>query len=212
MTALMLDAFKEKLEYLNLAPNKRHSFIDFILTLSVMATKACTFENIQHRFIKAGMIDGDNLCFPVFGTIIATCRWNPSLEEYKNIENNINTIIHELCEFGDISKEVYDGLNIVKDRNSLGCEVMWDSSIKQESYQRTKCLTHKNQIYLRKERLSQKQWIKNERKEMANRKQYKKITRNNAIVGCVCKKLELGGLHSNAEIGTGKKRELVVLK
>ncbi len=94
----MLDALKEKLAYLNLASNKRHSLIDLISTFSVMATKACTIKKIQHGFIKAGMIDGNNVRFPVFDKIIATCRWNPSVEEYKNIENNMNTTIHEACE------------------------------------------------------------------------------------------------------------------
>jgi hypothetical protein len=62
------------------------------------------------------MIDADNLRYPVFDEIIATCKRNPSVEEYKNIENNMNTIIHESCEFGHISEEVYDRLNIVRDR------------------------------------------------------------------------------------------------
>ncbi len=35
MKALMLDAFKEQLAYLNLASNKRYSLVDFIYTLSV---------------------------------------------------------------------------------------------------------------------------------------------------------------------------------
>jgi hypothetical protein len=157
MKELMLDVFKEKLEYLNLAPNMTHSLIDFISTLSVMATKACTIKNIQHEFIMAGMIDDNNLHFPVVNKIIATCRCNPSVEEYKNIENNINTIIHESCDFGHISKEVYNGLNIVRDRDSMGCKVMWDATISQKSYQHTKCLTHKLQIYLGNERLSQNQ-------------------------------------------------------
>ncbi len=39
---------------------------------------------------------------------------------------------------------------------------------------------------------------------MANRKHNKKITCNDAIGGCLCKKLELGGLLSNTEIGTVK--------
>ena len=38
------------------------------------------------------MIDADNLRYPVFDEIIATCKRNPSVEEYKNIENNMNTI------------------------------------------------------------------------------------------------------------------------
>ncbi len=85
MKALMLDAFKDKLEHLNLAPNKRNSLIDFISSLSVMATKACTVKIIQHGFIEAGMIDAENLQYTEFDKIIATCRWSPSVEEYKNI-------------------------------------------------------------------------------------------------------------------------------
>jgi hypothetical protein len=73
MKALMSDAFKEKLEDLKLALNKRHSLVDFISTLSVMATKACTVKNIRHGFIKAGMIDINNLQYPVLNKIISTC-------------------------------------------------------------------------------------------------------------------------------------------
>ncbi len=92
MKALMSDAFKEKLEDLNLAPNKRHSLIDFISTLSVMATKACTVKYIQHGFIEAGMIDINNLRYPVFDKIISTCQQTQSVEEYKNIENNMKSL------------------------------------------------------------------------------------------------------------------------
>ncbi len=116
----------------------------------------------------------------------------------------MNTIIHESCEFGHISKEVYDFLIIVRDRDSMGREVMRDATISQESYQCTKCLTHEHQLYLRKKRLSQNQQIETERKELANRKHHEKMTRDNAIVGSSCKKLELGGLLSDAEIGTVK--------
>jgi hypothetical protein len=63
---------------------------------------------------------------------------------------------------------------------------------------------HEHQLYLRKERLSQNQQIETERKELANPKHHKKITCNDAIVGSLCKKLELGHLLSNAEIGTVK--------
>jgi hypothetical protein len=159
MKALMLNAFKEKLDDLTLAPNKRHSLVDFISILSVMATKPCTVKNIQHGFIEAGMIDVDNLRYPVFDRIISTCRRNPSMEEYKNIENNMDIIINESYEFGHISEEVYDRLGIAKDRDGMGREVMRDATISQESYQRTKCLTHEHQIHLRKERLSQNQRI-----------------------------------------------------
>jgi hypothetical protein len=124
MKALMPDAFKENLEDLNLAPNKRHSLVDFISTLSDMATKACMVKNIQHGFIEARMIDINDLWYPVFNKIISTCRRIPSVEEYTNIENNMNTIIHESCKFGHISEEVYDRIGIARDRDSIGREVM----------------------------------------------------------------------------------------
>jgi hypothetical protein len=172
MKALMLNAFKEKLQDFNLALNKRQSLINFILTLSVMVTEACTVKNIQHGFVEKGMINDDNLRYPVFDKMIATCRRNPSVEEYKNIENNMSTIIYESCEFGHISEDVYDHLNVMRDRDSMGREVVRDATISQESYQHTKCLTHEHQIHLRRERLSQNQRIENEQKELANRKHH----------------------------------------
>jgi hypothetical protein len=86
----------------------------------------------------------------------------------------------------------------------MGPEVMRDATITQESYQCTKRLTHERQLYLQKEGLSQNQLIKTERKELANRKHHEKMTCNDAIVGSSCKKLDLGGLLSIAEIGTVK--------
>ncbi len=54
--------------------------------------------------------------------------------------------------------------------------------------------------------LFQNQQIESDRKDLANRKHqhHEKITRGDAIVGCLCKKLELGGLLSDVEIGTVK--------
>jgi hypothetical protein len=49
----------------------------------------------------------------------------------------------------------------------MGCKVLREATISQESYQRTKCLTHEHQINLRKERLAQNQSIKRQRKELA---------------------------------------------
>jgi hypothetical protein len=99
-------------------------------------------KNIQHGFTEAGMIDGNNLCFPVYDKIIATCRRHPSLEEYENIEKNMPTILNHSCDFGHISDDIYDKLGIMRDHGKMGREVMQDASISQESYQQTKCLTH----------------------------------------------------------------------
>jgi hypothetical protein len=79
MKALMIDAFKNKLDDLCLPSNKTKSLIDFISMLSAIATKICTVKNIQHGFMEAGMFDGDNLRFPVYDKNLAMCRQNPSL-------------------------------------------------------------------------------------------------------------------------------------
>jgi hypothetical protein len=73
MKALIIHAFKEQLnDDLNLAANKMKSLIDFILMLSEMTMKACSVINIQHGFIMTGQIDGRNMRFPVFDTILST--------------------------------------------------------------------------------------------------------------------------------------------
>ena len=125
-----------------------------------------------------------------------------SVGSTNNIENNMNTIIHESCEFGHISEEVYDRIGIPRDRDSMGREVMRYVTISQESYQRTKCISHEHQIHLRTKMLLWNQQIESDRKELAYCKHHEKITHDDGIVGCLCKKLELGGLLSDAEIGT----------
>ncbi len=107
-----------------------------------MATKACSVKNIQHGFIMTGQIDGRNMCFPVFDTILSTCRQNPKEEEYENIEKNMTNILYHSSDYGHISEDVYDQMGVVGDRDSMGCEVLHDATISQESYQHTKCLTN----------------------------------------------------------------------
>ena len=133
MKALMIHAFKEQLkDDLNLAANKMKSLINFISTLSEMATKACSVKNIQHGFIMTGQIDGWNMRFPVFNTILSMCRQNPKKEEYENIEKNMTNILYHSSEYGHVSKDVYNQMGIVRDRDSMGCEVMRESTISQE--------------------------------------------------------------------------------
>ncbi len=89
MKVLMIHAFKEQLNNdLNLAVNKMKSLIDFTSTLLEMAMKACSVKNIQHGFIMTEQIDGRNMRFPVFDTILSTWWQNAKKEEYENIEKN----------------------------------------------------------------------------------------------------------------------------
>jgi hypothetical protein len=77
------------------------------------------------------MIAGNNYPFPVYDKILATCRRNPSIAEYENIEKNMTMILHHSCEFGHISDEMYDQLEILQDPDKMGREVMRDATISQ---------------------------------------------------------------------------------
>ncbi len=80
------------------------------------------------------MIDGNNHPFLMYNKILAMCRRNPSMAEYENIEKKMTMILHHLCEFGHISDEMYDQLEILRDHDKMGHEVMQDATISQESY------------------------------------------------------------------------------
>ncbi len=211
MKALMIDTFKNKLYVLRLPSNKTKSLIDFISTLSAIATKVCTVKNIQHGFMEAGLFDGNNLRFPVNDKILATCRRNPSLAEYENIEKNMPTILHHSCEFGHVSDDIYDKLGIIRDRDKMGHEVTRDATISQESFQQTKCLTHEHQIRLRNERLSQNQRIESERKEVANHKHQEKISQDGELVNWLCKQLKVNGLLSDLRLALSRKSEYGIM-
>jgi hypothetical protein len=132
MKTLMIHAFKEELnDDLNHAANKMKSLIDFISTLSEMATNASSVKNIQHGFIMTGQIVGRNMRFPVFDTILSTCRQNPKKEEYEIIENNMTNILYHSSEYGHISEDVYNQMGIVRDCDSRGCKVLRDATISQ---------------------------------------------------------------------------------
>ncbi len=149
MKALMIDAFNKQLnDDLNLPPNKMKSIINSISALSEMATKACSVKNIQHGFIMDGLIDGINMCFPVFDTIISKCWQNPKKEEYENIEENMTNILYQSSGYGHIADKIYGQMGIVSDRDSMGSEVLHDATISQKNYLHAKCLTHEHQIHL----------------------------------------------------------------
>ena len=60
----------------------------------------------------------------------------------------MTNILYHSSEYGHILEDVYDQIDIVRDRDSIGCEILQEATISQESYQRTKCLTHEHQIHL----------------------------------------------------------------
>ncbi len=92
MKKLLIDTICKDLSSIKLAGNKRGALIDFLSILPKVATKA---YNIQHGFIKVGIIDADNHQYPVFNKMLATYHCNPIQEEYEYAKTNFPQVRQE---------------------------------------------------------------------------------------------------------------------
>ena len=120
MKKLLSEAISEDLSCIKLASNKRGALIDFISILPEVATKACTKSNIQHGFIEAGIIDEVNHRYPVFDKMLATCRRNPTTEEYNIAKSNFPDFLKSVDERGLIPEEQYEMRGIEVDKDNHG--------------------------------------------------------------------------------------------
>jgi hypothetical protein len=83
-----------------------------------------------------------------------------------------------MMEQGRIPEEVFDDLGFPPDRDVNGKEVLRHAGITQESYQRSKCLTHKYQVQLRRDRTEE---IKAVQRQRLERKQQKLDAKTNEL-------------------------------
>ena len=153
MKKLLTESFDSVLKCVNLPSGKRRHLIDFLCVLPDIVNRCCTQKHIRQGFIEAGMINKEAMRFPVFDKILATCRRNPERTEYDLIKSNFGTFFEAACEDGLVPEQLYEDLDIRRDSNIHGDDVFRNCSITQESRQRSKCLTHLNQVHLREERL-----------------------------------------------------------
>jgi len=195
---MIVDAFKQhgKLKMLRLAPNKKKSLIDFLCRLPELIERTCSSSNIQHGFIEAGIIDKAKKRYPVFTKIIATCRRNPTIPEFRNILENFGYFLEAACENGYVPEELYDLYNVVQDTEAGGKVVL---RISQEHMQRTKVLTHESQVQLRKERILASQKSERAKKERENAMHQDKIDANQEVVNLLYDMLDKKGLLTDEE-------------
>ena len=200
MKKMISDAFKSgELSFIKMAENKKRALIDFLSVIPTIATKACTVDNIRRGFITAGIIDDKRKRYPVFNRILSTCRRDVQVTEYKCIVDNFHRIINEACEKGIVSEEVFEEIGIIKDSDSTGNTVLRDAEISQESRQRTKCLTHAEQVELRMERLALIRQKADNLVELTNAKNQEKLNTVQAIVDKLIVMLESKGLIADME-------------
>ena len=68
---------------LKLKPTKKNGIIDFVSSVPEMASKAVTRNNIIHGGVQNGMIDNKMFRYPDFDKMLATCRLDPTVEEFQ---------------------------------------------------------------------------------------------------------------------------------
>ena len=189
MKAKIGDAFDSELSFMKLASNKKHALIDFISVLPDIAAKIITKKNIQQGFIEAGIIDDQYHRYPVFDTLLGTCRRDIKQVEYDHIVDSFPHFLHEANINGHITEDIYDKLNIPRDRNSNGNEILRDAGISQEHMQRSKILNHEYQVELREERVAAVQQEINRKQAIADSKIQLLIQSSQDAVKCLQKKL-----------------------
>jgi hypothetical protein len=116
------------------------------------------------------IIDSKYHCYPVFNKILSACRQQYSRDEYDTVVETFEHFLRIMGEEGHIPEEHFDLGGIRMDKDINGKDVVRAATITQESYQRSKCLTHSRQVDTRLER---QQIIKSkeiEKKETANLK------------------------------------------
>ena len=203
MKRLISDMFHSAdMSFLSLKSTKKNALIDFLSVLPDIATRACSKDNIKHGFIQAGIIDEDLNRYPVFNKILATCRQQPTLEEYHTVLETFPEFIEIMDKFGHIDEEQFDVRGIKMDKDINGQDVFRTAGIAQESFQCSKCLTHFHQVDMHLERLQIIKSKENEKKVTSNMKHDELVQANKTVVEVICSKLLRDGIiDDGAEVG-----------
>jgi hypothetical protein len=152
MKRLISDMFHSKdMSFLSLKSSKKNVLIDFLSVLPEIATTACSKDNIKQGFIQAGIIDKEFNRYPVFNKILATCRQQPTFEEYRTVVETFPDFLDIMNEKGHIEEEHFDICGIRMDKDINGQDVFRTACIAQKSFQLSKFLTHFHQVNMRLE-------------------------------------------------------------
>ena len=106
----------------------------------------------MHGFIENGMSDDKFYRYPDMNKILATCRLDPTKDEYKLCIDKFPYLLEQYLKHGHVEDTVYEELGFPMDRDVDGKTIRRDATIAMEARQRAKVLTHEHQIELREER------------------------------------------------------------
>ena len=121
---------------------------DFLVRLSYMSDKTCTFDRIIEEFVDVGMLDAKHNFWPDFYENLKTKRRSITRSEMQIIEKYFSQQLKIMLETGHIPEKVYDALGFPKYR-VRGAVYDRNDGIESQCTQRAKLLTHCFQQHLR---------------------------------------------------------------
>jgi hypothetical protein len=133
-----------------------------------------------------GIIDPDVHHWPVWDKILATCHKKIDQEEYESIIQNFNHYLSIMEEQGHIPDQYFDDCGVRMDKDVHGKVFVRSATIAQESYERSKCLSHEYQKNLRCERIQSIQAKVTEKMMAENAKHQLRIDANREVVSLIC--------------------------
>jgi hypothetical protein len=148
-----------------------------------------------------GIIDANVHRWPVWDKILATCRQKIEREEYESIIRNFNHYLSIMEEQGHIPDQYFDDCGVRMDKDVHGKVVVRSATIAQESYQRSKCLSHEYQKNLRHERHQSIQAKVTEKMMAENAKHQLRIVANSEVVAVLYQKLQKEKVIGEDEFG-----------
>jgi hypothetical protein len=87
------------------------------------------------------MIDGKFKTYPDFNRMLATCRRNPTRDEYRTCYSSFIKLFNSFGIIGGLEEEIWECLGFPVDKNIHGDDIRRLATISQEHQQRGECLT-----------------------------------------------------------------------
>ena len=96
-----------------------------------MTAKAITRNNVLQGFWEAGYIDKKMLWYPDLNKIIATCRRNPTTQEYALCVEQFPKLLKRFLANGHVEDSVFEQLGFPMDQDPEGNRVRREVGIQQ---------------------------------------------------------------------------------
>jgi hypothetical protein len=164
---------------------------DFIIANSCsVRCKWILIECYTYLMCASEIVDSNYYWYPVFNKILSTCHQQCSRNEYNTVVDTFEHLLRIMDEEGHIPEDYFDLCGIKIDKDIHSKDVVRAATTTQESYQRSKCLTHSRKVNMRLEHLQIIKTKEIEKEETANLEHMELVASNSKVVRILCNKLK----------------------